>query len=401
MRGYVAVVLRDELEALDAELARALGAAHRDLPGEVDEARVAPDELLEDVVLRLAERVGQLARGLAGAVDQVGRGGDRHRGVRDRELVAVDVGDRAAPGGDDDVVLLLRDRGGLERVGAHEAEPARAARREQQHDEEDGEEEPDPALDQHYWTGTAASVAGAPRRPSGRRRGVAGRGAGRARRRRSRRGRRGRSVVSGRRRDRRGRRARLGAASRARCRRWRAAPRRPRSAATCASTARAASPGRGVQVADVAGRRHEHARAPRRRSGRGRCPRAARSRPRARRSGARASRVVSTARPMPEFSLSSETCMATTPSSAAPSSQIHRRPRSARSSQRLSGSARTRANARLAADGRGAAGHGDGAADDRARDAARRARRDRPVDGAAVGVAGGAGGGVIRAPPRR
>ena len=54
--------------------------------------------------------------------------------------------------------------------------------------------------------------------------------------------------------------------------------------------------------------------------------------------------VVSTARPMPVFSLSSVTCMPTTPSSAAPSSQIHRRPRSARSSQRLSGSARTRAN---------------------------------------------------------
>ena len=129
----LAVVLRDELEALDPELARALGAAHRDLLGEVDEARVAPDELLEDVVLGLAQRVGELARGLAGAVDQVRRGGDRHRGVGDRELVAVGVGDRAAPGGDVDVVLLLRDRGGLERVRAHEAEPARAARREQQH----------------------------------------------------------------------------------------------------------------------------------------------------------------------------------------------------------------------------------------------------------------------------
>ena len=112
----VAVVLRDELEALDAELARALGAAHRDLLGEVDEAGVVPDELLEDVLLRLAERAGQLPGGLVRAVDQVRRRGDRHRRMGDGELVAVRVGDRAAAGGDDEVVLLLRDRGLLQRV---------------------------------------------------------------------------------------------------------------------------------------------------------------------------------------------------------------------------------------------------------------------------------------------
>src|ERR671917_232553 len=52
--------------------------------------------------------------------------------------------------------------------------------------------------------------------------------------------------------------------------------------------------------------------------------------------------VVSTAREIPELSLSSETCMVTIPSSASPSIQIHRRERSRRSTTRWSGSARTR-----------------------------------------------------------
>ena len=52
--------------------------------------------------------------------------------------------------------------------------------------------------------------------------------------------------------------------------------------------------------------------------------------------------VVSTARPMPELSLSSETCIATIPMSARPTRQIHARPRSSRSTTRWSGSARRR-----------------------------------------------------------
>ena len=52
----------------------------------------------------------------------------------------------------------------------------------------------------------------------------------------------------------------------------------------------------------------------------------------ARRSGARGCRPRSTARPMPAFSLSSETCMKTMPISATPMSAIHARPRMRRSS---------------------------------------------------------------------
>ena len=94
--------------------------------------------------------------------------------------------------------------------------------------------------------------------------------------------------------------------------------------------------------------------------------------------------VVSTAREMPELSLSSETCIATIPPSSAPSAQIQARLRSRRSTTRCSGSARTRANSPVVpVPRRGSAavagGRRDHAAVDRSGDAARRARRGRCV----------------------
>jgi hypothetical protein len=52
--------------------------------------------------------------------------------------------------------------------------------------------------------------------------------------------------------------------------------------------------------------------------------------------------AVVTAREMPAFSLSSDTCIATIPPSSRPISQIHARPRSRPSTRRVSGSARMR-----------------------------------------------------------
>ena len=63
--------------------------------------------------------------------------------------------------------------------------------------------------------------------------------------------------------------------------------------------------------------------------------------------------VVSTAREMPELSLSSETCIATIPISATPTRQIHARPRRRRSMTRWSGSPRRRSKTPVTG-GRGA-----------------------------------------------
>ena len=56
--------------------------------------------------------------------------------------------------------------------------------------------------------------------------------------------------------------------------------------------------------------------------------------------------LCSTARPMPAFSLSSDSCIVTIPTSSVPSSTIQMRPPIRRSSRRWSGSARSQASAR-------------------------------------------------------
>ena len=121
--------------------------AGRHVAGEVDEARVAADELAQEVVLVAAEQRREAAAPSRRVLDEVRRGGDGDGGLGDGQLDAVAVHDRAAAGGDDDVGHLLRGRGAPERVGLDEPEPAGAAAGEQQHGEEDGEEEPDASLD--------------------------------------------------------------------------------------------------------------------------------------------------------------------------------------------------------------------------------------------------------------
>ena len=191
-------------------------------------------------------------------------------------------------------------------------------------------------------------------------------------------------------------------ASRARCRRWPSARAAAgaRRGASAARPSAASVPGRGAHVGDVAGGRHDHAALARPRA-RIRSPERQLRRPRlaASRSGARASPAVSTARPMPALSFSSETCMKTIPPSAIPISQIHARPRSSAvdqavvgqradaSKRRCAAAARLRAAAARGAAGRGAAVRAAGAG--RRRGAARAGRR--PRSRARVG-----GGGLAR-----
>ena len=84
--------------------------------------------------------------------------------------------------------------------------------------------------------------------------------------------------------------------------------------------------------------------------------------PAARSSGARACSASATAREMPEFSRSSETCMATIPPSISPITQMHARLRSRRSTTRWSGIRAERSNAPVRPRPRDRGRRGDGAA---------------------------------------
>ena len=86
-----------------------------------------------------AADAGSLIRnGLAKTVDGV---------LGDRELEAVAVGDRAAAGGDVDLLDLLGDGLAAQVVALDRAEPGAAQHRPRQEQQEEREEEGDPALD--------------------------------------------------------------------------------------------------------------------------------------------------------------------------------------------------------------------------------------------------------------
>jgi hypothetical protein len=112
--------------------------------------------------------------------------------------------------------------------------------------------------------------------------------------------------------------------------------------------------------------------------------------------------VVSTAREMPEFSFSSETCIVTIPPRSAPSAQIHSRLRSRRSTTRWSGSARTRPNTDVVPR-RGSVAPPAGTATARRATGpeTRRGARGATVLRACGRVRERAVAGVMRAPPRR
>ena len=153
LRGHplarvLAAELGDELEPLDLERLDLAAARGGHVAGDVDEAGVAARELAQDLVLGLAEQPGDLRGDLRGVLDEVRRGGDRHRRLGDGELGARAIGDRAAARGHDQVGLLLGGRGLLERARLDDAEPGGAGRADDEQGQEDREEQPDPALDQ-------------------------------------------------------------------------------------------------------------------------------------------------------------------------------------------------------------------------------------------------------------
>ena len=124
-----ALELGDELEPLDLAAPGRGARRRRDVAGEVDEAGVAAGERRRISSSGLSSSAAKLRGDSGGVLDQVRRRGDRHRRLRDRELGAIAVDDRAAAGGDDDVGLLLGRGGLLERAGLDDAEPGGPGRR--------------------------------------------------------------------------------------------------------------------------------------------------------------------------------------------------------------------------------------------------------------------------------
>ena len=137
-------------DALDAELLDLVAVGGVELALEVDEPLLAIGEDLQQLVLGLAEQRRELGGDARRVLDQERVGEDGRGVLGDRELEAVPVADRAAPGGDGEVLLLLGHRPLLERAGLDRAEPGGAHDHGGEQDQEDGEEQADPALDQPH-----------------------------------------------------------------------------------------------------------------------------------------------------------------------------------------------------------------------------------------------------------
>src|SRR5207248_3567527 len=117
-------------------------------PAEVHEAVVAIGELLQELLLGLAQDGRQLAGHRERLLDQQRVGGHVLGGLRDREVDTVPVGDRAPAGGDVDHRDLLGDRGALEAGGLDRAQVGGAQGGEGQEAGEGREQQRDPAVDQ-------------------------------------------------------------------------------------------------------------------------------------------------------------------------------------------------------------------------------------------------------------
>ena len=110
--GVRALGLDDRVDALDPELVDLVPQRRVHLVTQVDEARVAVAQLLEQVVLVDAEQGREPGCDARRVVDQEGVREHRHGVLGDRQLHAVAIHDRAAPGRHDHVLhLLLHARG--------------------------------------------------------------------------------------------------------------------------------------------------------------------------------------------------------------------------------------------------------------------------------------------------
>jgi hypothetical protein len=145
-----AAVLGGDRDAREVELADGLALASLDLAGEVDEALAPVGELAEELVERHAERGGEAVGRGRGVRDLLGVGGDRGGVLGHGQLAAVAVHDRAAPGGDHDLLDLLLGGAAAEAVALDPDEPGGAEAGEDEEDEEEPEEQTDAPLEQGH-----------------------------------------------------------------------------------------------------------------------------------------------------------------------------------------------------------------------------------------------------------
>ena len=151
-----------QLERLD--LGRGV---ERDLAGDVGEAGVLGDAL-EHALLVGVEDLRQLVRGRVRVLDLVRRREHGRRILGDGELLAAAVEDRSARPRDHDHLPLLALCLAGEAAALDPLDPDRADEHEREEDDEPGEQESDPALDQAHGAGTPRPSRGAPRSRSSR-----------------------------------------------------------------------------------------------------------------------------------------------------------------------------------------------------------------------------------------
>ena len=156
-----ALGLEHGVDALDAELADPVAERSVHPVAQVDEALVPVAQLLQQLLLGAAEQRGE-SRGDPGRVVDQERMREHGHGVLGHgKLDSVAVEDHPAPGGDLEILDLLLERPLAQRVGLDGADPDGSQRGGAEQEQEEGEQEPDPALDQpHGYPCRAAPAPG-------------------------------------------------------------------------------------------------------------------------------------------------------------------------------------------------------------------------------------------------
>ena len=121
--GIGALRLYDGVDALDVHLLDPVAEGRVHLATQVDEAGISVAQLLDQLVLGAPDQGGEPGRHVARVVDQERMREHRHRVLRDRQLNAVAIEDRASPGGDLEVLDLLLQRALPERAGLDGPDP--------------------------------------------------------------------------------------------------------------------------------------------------------------------------------------------------------------------------------------------------------------------------------------
>jgi hypothetical protein len=161
-----ALRLGDCPDALDPELLDLLAARRVHLALEIDEPGLAVGELPQQLVLGPLQERRELGGHLHRVLDQERIGEDRHRVLRDGELHAVAIHDRAAARRIGHVLDLLAHGALGEGARPDRSDPGGAQRRQPEQQQEDCEQQADAALDEPHGRTPRIPLAAPGRRAS-------------------------------------------------------------------------------------------------------------------------------------------------------------------------------------------------------------------------------------------